>query len=256
LQRQSFEAPRKLGLLNPTIPATDPSIGETRTYCVILPTRPKIMRNLMLAALASLALSGCSMVGDRSDIEQPAYDVVETLSPAVEVRRYESRLAVEAVVDASAVDDPRSAAFRLLFDYISGQNRGSKEIAMTAPVAEDRTGDRIAMTAPVEADPRGDGRYAMRFFLPGSFTPETAPAPLDPQIRVIELAPQTMAVLRFSGARDEASVERRKTELMAVLRGSGWRATEQPVAYFYDPPWTIPSLRRNEVAVSVAPPRE
>lgn len=41
--------------------------------------------------------------------------------------------------------------------------------------------------------------------------------------------------------------------LQQGLDGTNWTPSGAPVAYFYDPPWTLPFLRRNEVAVPVAP---
>jgi hypothetical protein len=46
-------------------------------------------------------------------------------------------------------------------------------------------------------------------------------------------------------------VARRIHELGEVLEGSGWRAVGEPLTMFYDPLWTIPFLRRNDVAVPV-----
>jgi hypothetical protein len=39
------------------------------------------------------------------------------------------------------------------------------------------------------------------------------------------------------------------------LKPSAWRPTGEPVVLFYDPPFTVPFLRRNEVAVAVEPAR-
>jgi hypothetical protein len=64
---------------------------------------------------------------------------------------------------------------------------------------------------------------------------------------------EELAVLRFSGSTGAAAVAAREAELARVLEGSPWRAAGEPVALFYDPPWTLPFLRRNEVAVRVEP---
>ena len=109
------------------------------------------------------------------------------------------------------------------------------------------------MTAPVAADTGNDGPYGMSFFLPRNYTPDTAPVPNDPRIELIEVPATKMAALRFSGNRDERSVEVFKAKLLKELTSSDWQVVGEPVAYFYDPPWTIPSMRRNEVAVSVEP---
>lgn len=203
--------------------------------------------------LLSLLLTGCSVIGIRSGTEQPDYLVVEQLGDDVEVRRYGPRVYAETVVEGDAdAEESRSAAFRILAAYIFGANRGGDEIAMTAPVeARDRS-EKIAMTAPVETAPASEGGgYAMRFFLPAGYSLKTAPEPTDSRVRLGRLPEQTMAVLRFSGDRGEDRVAEMKARLLARLDDSEWRPTGMPVAYFYDPPWTIPFLRRNEVAVPV-----
>ncbi|MCR9221455.1 MAG: heme-binding protein [Alphaproteobacteria bacterium] len=211
-----------------------------------------MLRAIGLAAAAAL-LAGCTVFGIRSGTEEPPYRELARLAGGVEVRAYEPRLYAEATAPADA-SSPRNAAFRKLFRYITGANRTQAEIAMTIPVETDdpaAAGEEIAMTAPVETA-QGDGAMSMRFFLPADMTLETAPQPTDPAVRIGRLAPQTMAVLRFSGSTRESRVAARKRDLMrAVEAAADWRAAGAPTAYFYDPPWTLPFVKRNEVAVPV-----
>ena len=211
------------------------------------------MTKLVPVLALSLLVAGCSIVGDRSGTEQVAYDVVQPIDDQVEIRRYGPRLAAEAVVDVRDGEDGANAAFRVLFAYITGANRGQQDIAMTAPVATDVKGEEIAMTAPVETAVGTSGSYRMRFFLPTSYTAETAPQPTDPRVRIVAVPEETVAALRFTGGRDEAETAARKDRLLAALEVTEWTPTASPVAYFYDPPWTLPFLRRNEVLVAVAP---
>ncbi len=212
---------------------------------------------MMLRALASAAglvlLSGCSVFGVRSGYEQPAYTVLERIGETVEIRRYGPRLAAEATVEAGDAEAGRNEAFRILFDYISGANHGQSKVAMTTPVEVGTEAETIAMTVPVETGASDHGRYTMRFFLPGSYTKATAPEPSDARVQIIEVPAASVAVLRFSGSRDEESVAARKAELMKTLADSAWSVTGTATALFYDPPWTLPFLRRNEVAVAVEP---
>jgi hypothetical protein len=208
------------------------------------------MANGKLAAVAVLALglltAGCSVAGDRRTPE-PIHRVVERLGGDVEIRLYAPRVAVEAPMEGG-----RNRAFGLLFDYIAGSNGGGEKIAMTSPVATDEA-RRIEMTAPVATGQAADGAPAMRFFLPERFDAETAPQPTDPRLRVVALPETHVAVLRFSGLRTDYAVARARDRLEAALAQTGWRATGPAESWFYDPPWTLPPFRRNEVAIPVAP---
>ncbi len=204
-----------------------------------------------IAALAAgLAVAACSVVGDRRGTEEPPFDVVDRAG-AVEIRRYAPRIAAETDIEADA-EAARNAGFRRLAGYIFGGNRGAEKIAMTAPVAQaPAEGARIAMTAPVAQQPAGPGRWTIRFFMPAQWTLATLPVPDNPAVRLVEVPGETMAVLRFTGSRGADAVAAREAELMRALDGSTWTPRSAPVAWFYDPPWTLPWLRRNEVAVPV-----
>ncbi len=208
-------------------------------------------KRLFLLA-GSLALGACSAVGIRSGTEEPAYEVVARLDHEVEVRCYGPRLAAETTVAGEESGKVRGAAFGRLARFIFGDNRSQAEIAMTAPVQVESGRQRIAMTAPVETA-AGESSLTMRFFMPASFTRATLPDPKDSAIRIVEVPAETLAVLRFTGSIAAGAVSARESELLDVLTGSAWRPTGPPRALFYDPPWTIPFLRRNEVAVAVEP---
>jgi len=121
------------------------------------------MMRQILPVLGTAILAACSVVGIRSGYEQPEYALIERLGEDVEVRRYEPRVAAEAVVEAKDPEEGRETAFRALFDYISGANQAQTEIAMTTPVATEGGSQEIAMTTPVETRAADDGRVAMRF---------------------------------------------------------------------------------------------
>lgn len=203
-----------------------------------------------LAVAGSVAfLSACSVVGIRSGTEQPSYELVAALADDLEIRRYGPRVAAETDQEGDGTD-ARNQAFRTLAGYIFGGNRAQSKVAMTAPVETERS-QSIAMTAPVEGG-GSDGRRTMRFFMPAGYTIETLPVPDDPRVRLVEVPGQTLAVLRFTGARDSETIARRQAELLERLNGTGWRVQGTPSSFLYDPPWTLPFLRRNEAVVAVA----
>jgi hypothetical protein len=205
----------------------------------------------ILTAFLPLYLVGCSVVGIQSDIEQPPYEVVASLSKDIEIRQYAKRIAVEATVIAKDSNDVRNAAFRLLFDYISGANLANAEISMTAPVEITSASQRIEMTAPVESQIGENGTVTMRFFLPKRFTPESAPKPTDDRVRLVLMPEQRFAVLTFSGSRNQQVLSAREEQLRAALKARTIKPGISARAFFYDPPWTLPWLRRNEVAIDV-----
>jgi hypothetical protein len=109
------------------------------------------------------------------------------------------------------------------------------------------------MTAPVATEGAGPGRWTQRFFLPTSLSPETAPTPTDPRICIVELPEEAIAAVTFTGLAPKPVLDEKKRILLGALAGSIWRPAGEPYTLFYDPPFTIPPLRRNEVAVAVAP---
>jgi len=199
---------------------------------------------IMATLLGSLFLSACSVFGIRGGTEEPAHSVTERLGD-VEIRRYAPRIAVETTVpgDAAAA---RGEGFRRLAGYIFGGNQGRTRIEMTAPVAQ--SGQRIAMTAPVTQS-LAEAGWIIQFFLPTGLT--DPPKPNDSRLRIVPVPEETVAVLRFSGLATDAAVATQRAALFTTLAGTHWRAAGEPVTWYYDPPWTLPPLRRNEVAMPV-----
>ncbi|RDH76405.1 heme-binding protein [Mycolicibacterium moriokaense] len=198
-----------------------------------------------------VAESALSLVGIRVGTEEPHY-VGTDLGDGVEMRRYGPRIAAETTVSADE-ESARSVGFRRLAGYIFGANHRDQKISMTAPVAQQsrRGGDSIAMTAPVAQSRTTDNRWVIRFFMPSKWSMDTLPTPDDDDVTLVEVPGETVAVLRFSGDRGPAAVARQADRLLSVLRDTGVDVAGEPVAWFYDPPWTLPFRRRNEIAIAV-----
>ena len=204
---------------------------------------------LTIGMVASLA-AGCAVVGISAGLEQPDYEVTARLGDDVEVRSYPARTYAESRTPAND-PDARSNAFRLLFNYIAGANAGKTEIEMTIPVATAPSATKIDMTAPVSTAVSSSD-YVMRFFLPAQFTEETAPVPDNPRVSIGTVPARTEAVLIYSGAQSDALAEEKQRALLSALAGSGWKPVGKPEAYFYNPPFSVPFLRRNEAVVTVS----
>ena len=210
------------------------------------------MTRKIVPLLSAIVLTGCSVVGIRSGTEEPPYTVVEDLG-TLQIRRYGPRLAAETTVSGTELST-RSEGFRRLAGYIFGANTARGSIAMTAPVVQEGGAKSIAMTAPVVQDQTGTGQWRIRFLMPATYTLDTLPRPNDPAVHIVAVPPQTYGVFRYTGSIGQAATADARRELLRVLEGSGWGPTGEPVSWFYDPPWTLPFLRRNEAAVAVERP--
>jgi hypothetical protein len=135
------------------------------------------------------------------------------------------------------VETPRASAngsdgsFMRLFRFIGGANAAKQKIAMTTPVfisgeAEDAT---------------------MAFVLPSKMKTPNVPKPADGAVTVRERPPGRFAVLRFSGSQNAANEAEALAKLKAWMAEEKWSALSPPVFAYFDPPWTLPFLRHNEV---------
>lgn len=211
-------------------------------------------------------------------IEEPAYRVVET-SGRIELREYAPFVVAETVVDGE-LSTASNRGFRAIAGYIFGGNRSvrgdAEKIAMTAPVVVEPLPDagapaparapseRIAMTAPVTVEPQGvsgvdalatGARWRVHFVMPATYTLASLPRPDDPAVVLREVPAERRAVLKFSGFAGEAALRETTAELLAWVDGKGLVVLGAPQLARYDPPWTLPFLRRNEVTVKVAQQR-
>jgi len=91
----------------------------------------------------------------------------------------------------------------------------------------------------------------MTFVMPSSYTMDSLPAPLDPTIRTTEIPSRTVAVIRYSGFLSQAATDRLAFELQAWIEANGYQALSAPRSAGYDPPWTLPFLRCNEIHIGI-----
>jgi hypothetical protein len=189
----------------------------------------------------------------RHFVEEPRHSVLRRLVDGVEVRRYEPVVVAETRVEAAYESAP-SEGFRRLAGYIFGGNRGRESIAMTAPVVQEdgAQSERIAMTAPV-VQASGERGQTISFVMPPGRSLESLPLPNDTRVTLREVPAREIAVLRYSGTTDEAIVAEKTAALRAELARHGLVAVSEPVSARYDPPTTLPFLRRNEIWIEVAP---
>jgi hypothetical protein len=161
---------------------------------------------------------------------EPRYEL-EGARGELELRRYPMVRVAVTTVDGSW-EDALNEGFARLAGFIFGQNARSERIAMTAPVLG-----------------TGDGRgYRLSFVMPEGFAP---PSPDDARVELGELPSRRVAVLRFNGGHDAETIESHKRDLAHALAVNGLHPRGEATFAGYDPPTTLPVLRRNELWVEI-----
>lgn len=164
---------------------------------------------------------------------EPRYQV-ELKDGPFEVRRYAPRVVAETRVDGG-LREAGNRGFRRLAGYIFGGNHGRVKVAMTAPVGARAAG----------------GGWVIAFTMPAAHTLDTLPAPADPTVALRRAGELRVAVLRGRGRWTEARFAALEARLRGWITKNGLRAVGDAELERYDPPWTLPPLRRNEVWIEV-----
>jgi hypothetical protein len=190
--------------------------------------------------------------------EEPKYTLLEKSEP-FELRSYAPLIVAEVKVEGD-LDSASNQGFRLIAAYIFGKNQVAEKIAMTAPVgiesAEPNQSAKIAMTAPVsiegnKANEGTSGQWTVSFVMPSEYTLASLPKPLNPQVKIREVPAEKRAVITFSGFYNEEKVQEKTQALREWMKVKNLRPASEPQFARYNPPWTLPFMRRNEVMIRV-----
>jgi SOUL heme-binding protein len=195
---------------------------------------------VVLAGLAA------KLVFDRTP--EPPFQVERTLSD-LEIRAYAPMVIAETTTSGE-LRDALNEGFRRLAGYIFGGNRKREKIEMTAPVAQ--RGEKIEMTAPVGARSSDGGRHRITFVMPAGRTLSSLPEPNDARVILREVPARRVAALRFTGWVTESLAAEKKREALSLLEQANLKPAGEPELAQYNPPWSIPFLRRNEILIDLA----
>ncbi len=214
-----------------------------------------------------------SLLG-RINEETPKFDLLKKAAAGYEIRRYHRQLRASVTFDDTASEGAMSQkGFRQLAGYIFGGNKKrvaidkneNESIAMTSPVMTETNtlppcgSDKIAMTAPVMTDSDASKKTTtMSFILPSKYqSVEDLPVPNDSSVKIEVIEPYTVAALQFSGRWTPEATDVQTKRLLEMLRDDkevkltvGESKVEPKIAR-YNPPWTLPFLRTNEVMIPV-----
>jgi len=182
------------------------------------------MKKILGIMVFSLFLSTNTTMG----AEEVKFDIVYK-TEIYEIRKYSERLV------AQAINNKNSNTFRKLFNYISGANNSSKKIAMTTPVLQMKKNN-----VPF-----------MQFYIPSKFNKKTTPIPINSDVEILLMKEGYFAIIRFSGRSSDKNFIKYSKILREKLLKDKILINGFAIKATYNPPWTLPPFRRNEVMFNV-----
>ena len=183
--------------------------------------------------------------------EEPEFKII-LKDGQIEIREYTPKIIAQVKVFGD-FDDASSKGFKILADYIFGNNTtsdGSSTIEMTAPVEMEPVAQKINMTKPILTEGNGN-TWVVSFIMPNDFTLETLPKPNNKNIKIFNLREEKYAVIIFSGLVREASYQEKETLLNQFVKEKKLKTSGEIKIARYNPPWTLPFFRRNELMIKI-----
>lgn len=192
--------------------------------------------------------------------EEPNYTILNQTED-FELRRYDAQIVAQTWVTGSQMV-ASNKGFKTLANYIFGNNTApsgeSSKISMTSPVkmqtksTDNLNSKKIAMTAPVNMQ-EADGKWRVRFVMPSEYTIQTLPKPNNEAVSIIEVPVKNYGVIKFSGLAAEKKVAEKTKALQEWMQNQSLTMTGTPELARYNPPWTLPFMRRNEIMIAYQP---
>ena len=183
--------------------------------------------------------------------EEPDFTLIYK-EKSFEIREYAPRIIAQVKINGN-FDEASSTGFRGLADFIFGNNsinNESKKISMTAPVIAEPTSKQIPMTAPVLAEEE-ENQWFISFVMPKEYSLQTLPKPNNSEITLTNLPKEKFAVIIFSGLVRESSYDEKIILLNNFIKKKKLKTLGSVQIARYNPPWTLPFFRRNELMIKV-----
>ena len=205
------------------------------------------------------------LAGAAMAYEEPQYQLLFD-DHEMEIRQYAPILIAEVYVDGD-MDEASNKGFRLIANYIFGNNQAvnkpdSEKIAMTTPVTIEPQTAKIAMTTPVTVEPiprdmamQASNAWRVQFVMPSQYNLATIPKPNNSAVRLREIPEKYFVVLQYSGLNTVSKVQQRTDQALDWIKSKGLTIKGAPQLSRYNPPWTLPMFRRNEILIEIAKPQ-
>jgi hypothetical protein len=209
------------------------------------------MKKIYAVLLSALTVWGCGGISGEQPESRYVVTKQDEKNQQIEYRRYAPMIIAEVTATGNR-DDAANKGFRILADYIFGENTKNSEIAMTSPVIQKNTqGQDIAMTTPVRQNQTENNIWTVQFVMPSEYTMDTLPKPNNKDIRFVTNDAYDAAVIKFSGFWSDDNMQEHLNMLQTHLKNNNMTATGSPTFAYYNPPWTLWFLRRNEIILPI-----
>ena len=187
--------------------------------------------NLILALL--LIFVGLFAGVLMSDVEKPKYKIL-SLNNNIELRQYDSIFIAEVVVEGQR-KDAINKGFKILANYIFGGNSDNLKIEMTAPVKQQKT----------------NNGWRISFSMPEKYNLDSLPIPKNKAVQLKRITNKKFATISFSGFNSDENITLNENLLKNYLIKNKMVSNNFPIYAFYNPPWTLPMFRRNEIMFEI-----
>jgi hypothetical protein len=186
------------------------------------------------------------------DQSEPYYDVVID-GEHVQLRHYHVYHVARVRVESDEDDQNRETAYMRLLNYVLGRNSRKETIAPMAPLIQEDVAARMTALMRLETHEVDDHltAFEVSIILPNHLTAESAPLPLDPEIQIQRVKPHLTATVRFAGFCGKRKQTRLSKYLRLWLHDKGYMTASAPRLAKYNPPFTLPFMRRNELHIDV-----
>lgn len=168
-----------------------------------------------------------------SKVETVKYKTIKS-QDNIEIRLYEPTIIAKVHINGNR-EDAIKKGFTLLSDYIFGNNLIKQDIPMTTPVQQKYIGDY----------------WQISFIMPSKYNIDTLPKPKNESVIIQNIPPQQFIVIRFAGKHSDSNIQKQEKKLMQYIQSNNISVVGAPKYAFYNPPWTLPFMRRNEIMIEI-----
>ena len=207
----------------------------------------KCRRKIIILIVATILVGALATGPIMSNVETPSYKVIQSKGK-IEIREFDPMVIAEVQV-VGRRKDAISSGFKLLADYIFGNNISQENINTTATIQQPAS-EKIAMTAPVQQQLANDS-WLVSFIMPSEYNLEDLPKPKNIEVKLKNVPVKRFVTIQFSGTSSDENLAKHKKLLVEFIKNNSISVTGTSKYAFYNPPWTLPLMRRNEVMFEV-----